>query len=332
MFEFAWLWCFLLLPLPWIYRRWLPPAKSRSAALQVSFMARLSALQPLSPAVQPPGRKWPYLIVWVLLVSAAARPQWLGDQLPTATTGRDMMLAVDLSGSMEFRDMRLDGEPVDRLTLVKHLLGEFIESRRGDRLGLILFGSQAFVQAPLTHDRHAIRVWLEESFIGLPGRQTAIGDAIGLAVKRLIEEPESSRVLVLLTDGANTAGNVSPLRAARLAAEHQIRIFTIGVGADPQSDEDSITDAWGLQYEPSIELDEGTLRQIAWLTGGEYFRTRTGTDLQAIYAQLDKLEPSLRAGIPDRSVTPLYPWPLALAWLLSLIFSVRVITRKSIHA
>src|SRR5690606_13924045 len=156
MFEFAWPLCFVLLPLPWLFRRLLPAASTRSAALQVSFMNRLQELQTLSPEIRSAGRKWPHVIVWVLLVIAAARPQWLGDPLPTASSGRDMMLAVDLSGSMEFRDMQLDGREVSRLTMVKELLAAFIAGRRGDRLGLVLFGSQAYVQAPLTHDRDAI--------------------------------------------------------------------------------------------------------------------------------------------------------------------------------
>lgn len=332
MFEFHWPWCFLLLPLPWLFRRWLPPAETRSAALQVGFMERLQALQPLAAQPGSPGRKWPHLVVWVLLVIAAARPQLLGDSLPTAVTGRDMMLALDLSGSMEFRDMQLDGEVVDRLTLVKHLLGEFVERRRGDRLGLILFGSQAYVQAPLTHDRQAIGEWLDESFIGLAGRETAIGDAIGLAIKRLLDEPAASRVLILITDGANTAGSVSPLRAARLAAEHGIRIFSIGVGADTQTPDSITSDLWGLQFDPSIELDEASLREIAHLTDGAYFRARNEADLQAIYQQLDTLEPALRAGLPDRQATPLYPWPLALALLLSLTLSGNMIRRSRQHA
>lgn len=228
--------------------------------------------------------------------------------------------------------MQLDGEAVDRLTLVKHLLGEFIERRRGDRLGLILFGSQAYVQAPLTHDRQAIGDWLEESFIGLPGRETAIGDAIGLAIKRLLDEPAASRVLILITDGANTAGTVSPLRAARLAAEQGIRIFTIGVGADTQAQDGVTASLWGLQFDPSIELDEGSLQEIALLTGGSYFRARSEADLQAIYAQLDQLEPALRDGLPDRQVTPLYPWPLALALLLSLSLSANMVRRSRSHA
>ncbi|MEJ6656647.1 MAG: VWA domain-containing protein [Pseudomonas sp.] len=332
MFEFHWPLCFLLLPLPWLYRRFLPAANTRSAALQVSFMDRLEALRPLSPQHSSPGRKWPYLVVWALLVSAAARPELLGETLPTPVTGRDMMLALDLSGSMEFQDMQLDGAEVNRLVLVKHLLGEFVDRRRGDRLGLILFGTQAYVQAPLTHDRQAVREWLEESFIGLAGRETAIGDAIGLAIKRLLDEPAASRVLILITDGANTAGSVTPLRAARLAAEHQIRIFTIGVGADTQAQDNTTASLWGLQFDPSIELDEGSLKEIALITDGAYFRARNEADLQAIYQRLDQLEPALRDGLPDRQTTPLYPWPLGLALVLSLILSGNIIRRSHRHA
>lgn len=331
MFEFHWPLCFLLLPLPWLYRLWLPPARPRSTALQVSFLDRLQALQGLSPeGPASSGRKWPYVLIWALLSCAAARPQWLGEPLPTATSGRDMMLAVDLSGSMEFRDMELNGLEVNRLTLVKELLGDFIEHRRGDRLGLILFGSQAYVQAPLTHDHQAIAAWLEESFIGLPGRETAIGDAIGLAIKRLQHEPAASRVLILLSDGANTAGSVSPLRAARLAAEHHIRIFTIGIGADtlPPSGTFSFL---GLESDPSIELDEDSLRQIAQLTGGEYYRARTAEDMLTIYQRLDQLEPALRPGLPDRHAIALYPWPLGLALLLSMGLSAAAVRGNRPH-
>ena len=331
MFEFHWPLCFLLLPLPWLYRRWLPPARARSAALQVSFIDRLQAVQGLSGQGRNSHRRWPHVLVWALLLCAAARPQWLGEPLPTATSGRDMMLAVDLSGSMEFRDMQLDGQEVNRLTLVKALLGDFIERRHGDRLGLILFGSQAYVQAPLTHDHQAVASWLEESFIGLPGRETAIGDAIGLAIKRLHPEAAASRVLLLISDGANTAGSVSPLRAAQLAAEHQIRIFTLGIGADTPAPTSAFSFT-GLQSDPSIELDEDSLQSIAELTGGEYFRARNAEDMLAIYKRLDQLEPALRPGLPDRHATPLYPWPLGLALLLSLGLSTRVVHRSRQHA
>lgn len=324
MFEFIWPLCFLLLPLPWLYRHYLPAAQPHSPALRVSFIERLQALQPLAPETHRLGHKWPHIMVWVLLLCAAARPQWLGEPLPTAISGRDMMLAVDLSGSMEFRDMQLDGREVDRLTLVKEILGDFIERRHGDRLGLVLFGSQAYVQAPLTHDRQAIAEWLDESFIGLPGRETAIGDAIGLSIKRLLNEPANSRILILISDGANTTGSLSPLRAAQLAAEYQIRIFSIGIGAD-SSPQESAFSFFGLRSDPSIELDESSLREIAQLTGGEYFRARNAVDMQAIYQRLDQLEPALRPGLPDRQAIALYHWPLGLALLLSLALSFSMV-------
>lgn len=321
MFEFAWPLTFLLLPLPWLLRRFLPPADNRAAALQVSFMPRLKAIQP-EPAV--PGRRrtpWVHVLVWLLLLSAAARPQLLGDPLPTEVTGRDMMLAIDLSGSMEFRDMQLEGEETDRLSLVKHVLGDFIERRHGDRLGLILFGSQAFVQAPLTHDRDSVRKWLEESFIGLAGRQTAIGDAIGLAIKRLEQQPAERRVLLLITDGASNAGRISPVQAARLAAERQIRIFTVGIGAEPITSQPDISQLYMAEIDPSVELDEATLKEIALLTGGEYFRAQDSQALEAINQQLDRLEPALQAGRTQRQALPLYPWPLGFALLISMVLT-----------
>lgn len=315
MLEFQWPLALLFLPLPWLVRRYAPPATNRCAALQVSFLERLERISAEGTEPAPQRLRWPFILLWLLLVCAAARPEWLGDPLPMNITGRDMMLAVDLSGSMEFRDLQLDGEEVDRLTVVKAILGDFIERRHGDRMGLILFASQAYVQAPLTHDRSSIRAFLNESFIGLAGRTTSIGDAIGLAIKRLEAEPAEHRVLLLITDGANNAGRISPLQAARLAAHQGIRIFTVGVGAD------SITANSGLfsrDLDPSVDLDEGTLQEIALLTGGEYFRARDEESFESIYQQLDLLEPALRNSGERRAVQPLYPWPLGIALLLSL--------------
>ena len=321
MFEFAWPLVFLLLPLPWVVRRFAPPAENRPAALQVAFLSRLKAVQPQE--ADPGSRRtpWVFLLIWLLLVSAAARPQLLGDPLPMEMTGRDMMLAVDLSGSMEYRDMQLDGDDTDRLSLVKHVMGQFIERRHGDRMGLILFGSQAFVQAPLTHDRASVRKWLEESFIGLAGRQTAIGDAIGLAIKRLEHQPAERRVLLLITDGANNAGRISAVQAARLAAERQIRIFTIGIGAETQGAQPNSSSLFFTERDPSVELDEGTLKEIALLTGGEYFRARNSESFEEINQQLDQLEPALREGRTLRQSFPLYQWPLGSALILSMVLT-----------
>lgn len=231
MFEFAWPWIFLLAPLPWLLRMWLPPADSGEAALQVSFLGELENLSGRRARLQlPPWRKQVYFaLLWLLLLSATARPEWVGEPLPLPASGRDLLIAVDVSGSMDYADMRWEDEEVSRLVLVKHLMGDFIEGRTGDRLGLILFGSQAYLQAPLTFDRQTVRTWLDEAVIGIAGKNTAIGDAIGLAVKRLRQRPAHSRVLVLITDGANNGGEIEPMIAARLAAEEGVTIYPSGL-------------------------------------------------------------------------------------------------------
>ncbi|MCY1284731.1 VWFA-related Acidobacterial domain protein [compost metagenome] len=320
MFEFAWPWIFLLAPLPWLLRLVLPPAPSGEAALKVSFLGELEALAGRRARSHLPGwrQQAPFALLWLMLLIAAARPQWVGEPLPIPASGRDLLLAVDVSGSMDYADMQWDGEDVSRLTLVKRLLGEFIEGRQGDRVGLILFGSQAYLQAPLTFDRHTVRTWLDEALIGIAGKNTAIGDAIGLALKRLRQRPAESRVLVLVTDGASNGGEIEPLTAARLAAEAGVRIYTIGIGADPQHAGSS--GLFGLN--PSFDLDEKTLQAIAEQTGGEYFRARDRDELQAIEATLDRLEPVEQAPTQARPAQALYAWPLALALLMSLLLAV----------
>ena len=326
MFEFAWPATLLLLPLPWILRWILPPAKTHAAALQVSFLARLTLLLNHAPLTRSTRLSWPFVLIWSLLIFAACRPQWLGEPLPIEVSGRDMMLAIDLSGSMEYRDMSLDNEQVDRLTLIKSLMGEFIEQRRGDRVGLILFGSEAYVQAPLSHDLSSISTWLNEAFVGLAGRQTAIGNALGLSIKRLSSEPAQSRVLILVTDGANNAGQLSPMQAARLAADQGIRIFTVGIGTDqPQ---ELPPGAFSREADPSIELDEGLLTDIALLTGGDYFRARDEQDFRTIYQRIATLEPALRSGRALRQSHPLYAWPLGLALLASFALAGRHVIRS----
>jgi Ca-activated chloride channel family protein len=208
------------------------------------------------------------------------------------------------------------GEEVSRLDVVKQVAGEFISRRAGDRVGLILFGSQAYVQSPLTFDRTTVRTLLDESVIGIAGKQTALGDAIGLAVKRMREAPGERAVLVLLTDGANTAGRVSPDQAATLAARAGLTIYTIGVGADRMR----VPSLFGDRVvNPSADLDEKTLRAIADTTGGTYFRATDREALTGVYEQLDAIESVKSAGRVSRPVTPLYPWPLAAAFLLSLV-------------
>ncbi|MBI6704543.1 vWA domain-containing protein [Pseudomonas viridiflava] len=321
MFEFVWPWAFALLPLPWLMRFVLPMADSGEAALKVSFLNELEGLSGRRAKANLPAwrQRSPFLLIWLFLLIAAARPQWLGEPLPVAASGRDLLVAVDVSGSMDYPDMQWQSDEVSRLVLVQHLLGDFLEGRQGDRVGLILFGSQAFVQAPLTFDRRTVRIWLDEAKIGIAGKNTAIGDAIGLALKRLRLRPANSRVLVLVTDGANNGGQIDPITAARLAANEGVRIYTIGIGSDP--DKSGIQGLLGLN--PSLDLDEPTLKDIASLSGGQYFRARDGEQLEKIRATLDSLEPVAQQPTQARPAQVLYQWPLSLALLMSVLLVIR---------
>jgi Ca-activated chloride channel family protein len=309
---------FLLLPLPWLSRRLLPSASvAGGGALFVPITASLgTATSKLSEGVRPrPLRWWGALLCWLLLVVAAARPEWLGEPIELPETGRNLLLAVDVSGSMETAD--LDPGNLSRLEVVKQVAGEFIQRREGDRLALILFGSQAYLQTPLTFDRTTVAILLDEAVIGIAGRETAIGDAIGMALKRL-QGREGEGVLILLTDGANTAGHVSPQKATELAAQQGLRIHTIGVGGAPRT----VRGLLGRQrYNPAASLDEETLQLIAQRTGGQYFRATDRESLQAIYQRLDALEPVTQGSRVVRPVSALYPWPLGLSLLLSLLLA-----------
>jgi Ca-activated chloride channel family protein len=310
----AWPWLLLLLPLPWLVRTWLSGAsRAGLQALKVPWFSLMTSS----------GSAWmkkPVLAVlaglaWALLLLAAARPQWVGEIETLPVTGRDLLLAVDISGSMDTQDMVLDRKSVNRLAVVKKVAGEFIQRRRGDRVGLVLFGSRAYLQTPLTFDTETTAILLDESEIGLAGRETAIGDAIGLAVKRLRDDAASERVLVLLTDGANTSGEVQPMQATEFAAREGMTIYTVGVGAD----EMMVQDFFGSRLvNPSADLDEDTLRAIAERTGGTYFRARDAEALAKIYEQLDELEPVESDQEAIRPVDELFFWPLAISFLLVL--------------
>jgi len=326
MFEFLWPLAFVLLPLPVLARYLLPRADaSRQAALRVPFIEDFQSLTASSTTVTR-NRLMVSLLVfcWLLLVTATARPQWVGDQVELPVSGRDLMLAVDLSGSMQIEDFEVNGQTVDRLTATKYVAGDFIRKRQGDRLGLILFGRQAYLQTPLTFDLKTINTLLMESVIGLAGKETAIGDAIGLAIKRLKDNHDSSRVLILLTDGANTAGEISPLKAAELAASHGLKIYTIGIGADEMIRQS----LFGRQrINPSQDLDEKTLTTIAESTGGLYFRARDTAELDRIYQQLNELEPVEVDKQTLRPVQSLYMWPLGLGLVVSMLMATLMINR-----
>jgi Ca-activated chloride channel family protein len=320
MIHFDWPWAFALLPLP-LLARLLPAAKNQQqAALRVPFIDDFRSIT--TQAIQNRTRRWPLLLAilaWLCLVTAAARPQWLGDPIELPTSGRDLMLAVDLSGSMATRDFEINGKIGNRLQATQVIAGDFIKRRVGDRIGLILFGEQAYLQTPLTFDRDTVRTLLDEAVIGLAGKATAIGDAIGLMVKRLHDDKNTKQVMILLTDGANTAGEVSPIKAAELAAKKGLKIYTIGIGAD----EMTVQTFFGRQrINPSADLDEKTLRAIAEKTGGKYFRARDTDQLQKIYALIDELEPIEQAHQVFRPVQALFFYPLGAAIALTAVLIV----------
>lgn len=331
MIQFEWLWAFALLPLPLLLRFLMPAAKSRQdSALRVPFIHDFENIG--SHTLKSKQSPWPLLLAtlaWLCLVLAAARPQWIGEPIELPTTGRDLMLAVDLSGSMDTADFKLNGRVVNRLQATQAIGGEFIQRRVGDRVGLILFGEQAYLQTPLTFDRETVRTLLYEAAIGLAGQATAIGDAIGLMVKRLNNVEDVKQVMILLTDGANTAGEVLPIKTAELAAEKGLKIYTIGIGAD----EMIVQSFFGnKRVNPSADLDEETLTAIAKNTGGQYFRARDSEELLKVYDLIDQLEPIEQEAELFRPMRALYMYPLgvgmALATLLILSLSLTSMRRQ----
>lgn len=315
---FAWPWLLLALPLPLLVRWLLPPhADRQAAALVVPYGNRLDAIAGRAGPARLRGVRWLAWLAWALLCVAAARPQQLGALVQPPQAGRDLMLAVDLSGSMGEDDMQLGGRTVDRLTAAKAVLADFLDRRVGDRIGLIVFGQRAYVLTPLTLDRDTVRPQLEDTEVGLAGRETALGDAIALATKRLHDQPGAQRVLILLTDGVNTAGVLDPAKATELARDAGVRIHAIAFGGNGAG-----LNIFGMPIRlPGGDdmTDEAGLRRIADTTGGRFFRARETEELASIYAEIDRLEPVQRPGEQVRPRIERYPWPLGAALGLGLL-------------
>lgn len=312
MLELAWPWLFALLPLPFIAAWLLPRARGWSGAMLHLPHLGLALPQQRDVSPVPFARRAFALLAWTLLVFALARPQWLGPAEDVARSGRDLLLAIDTSGSMSIEDMQLGGNPAPRFAAIQAIASDFVHRRAGDRVGLILFGTRAYLLVPLTFDLKTVGQQLMESTIGLAGRETAIGDAVGLAVKRLRDRPQDQRVLVLLTDGVNNSGELTPQKAIELAAANHVRIYTIGIGADSMR----VDSLFGSRLvNPSEDLDEAMLTKMAQTTGGRYFRARNSEELADIYREIDKLEPAADAKQSLRPVDELYWMPLAASLL-----------------
>lgn len=313
MLTFDFPWAFALLPLPLLVWWLLPPFRETTPALRVPFFEQLAAklnVTPSSGAVIPKSN-WAQKILaplcWILIVTALASPQWLEPPLVRTQSSRDLMLAIDISQSMEAHDFKgADGQAVDRLTAVKSVVRDFIDRRKGDRIGLIVFGQGAFPQSPLTLDHATVLLLLDEVRIGMAGPQTAIGDAIGVAVKMTEQSKASEKVLVLLTDGNDTASRVPPDAAAKIAAEHSVTIHTIGIG-DPRATGEN-------------RVDLKALASLSEQTGGRAFRGEDRQGLEQIYATIDAITPVKVQHTEFRPKIALFFWPLGAAAVLLVLY------------
>lgn len=313
MIEFVWPYLFLLIPLPWIIYKFLPESKvQKHVALTIPDLDDFHSFESLSH--KPKAKTGMLFLIWLLLVTAAARPQWIGEAIEIPQSGRDVMLAVDLSGSMQLQDFKINGKYTDRLSALKLIVSDFIERRKGDRIGLILFGSNAYLQAPLTFDIATVKQLLNESFIGLAGNETAIGDAIGLAIKQLRNSAQESRVLILLTDGKNNAGELTPEKASEIAVQEKLKIHTIAIGSKNLRNHS----VFGMaRINPGSEIDETSLKSIAKKTGGQYFRAYNTQELIQIYKHINQLERIEQKSHYYRPTEEIYYWPVLLALALT---------------
>ena len=317
MFELAMPWVLIALPLPWLIWFYVPRASVQlPAALKVPFFRAMAGIIDSEKFhIAKQTKITLFFLIWSFLLIALAGPRWVGEPQPLSREGYNIMLALDISGSMELNDMLLHGRPATRLTVVKRAAEQFVQDRVGDKIGLILFGTHAYLQTPLTYDRHSVLMRIEDATVGLAGNTTSIGDALGLAVKRLQNVPAVGRMIILLTDGVNNSGIVAPLKAAELAQTDGIKVYTIGLGAqsDPQS-------MGGLFYNPNAtaDLDEKTLEDVASMTGGRYFRATDSQSLHTIYKIINQMETISQEQATVRPQHDYYPWPLGIAFLIFL--------------
>lgn len=313
MIDFEWLWAFLLLPLPLLVY-FLAPKTQETHAIQLPSIPDTQ----MGETPNRNGQKLLLLGIWVLLVTATARPVWLGEPVEFYPEHRDMMLVVDLSYSMSKEDMLEDGDYIDRLSAVKNVVGDFVAKRKGDRLGLVLFADHAYLQTPLTLDRQAVKSQLDRTVLKLIGTSTAIGEGIGLATKTFIDSDAPQRVMVLLSDGSNTAGIIDPIEATKIAKEYGATIYTVGVGAGEMVVKDFLFER---VVNTAEDLDEKTLIQIADMTGGQYFRARNGDELATIYDTINALEPVSSASQTWRPKSEWFWLPLSVVLFLSLFLA-----------
>lgn len=315
MFELTAPWVLFVLPLPLVIWYMLPRTKMfLPAALKIPFFDAMLGIVDLERrAISAQSLLLMPALIWTALMIAMAGPRWVGEPRPIMREGYNIMMAMDLSGSMEMTDMLIQGRPASRLSVVKRAAEQFVQDRAGDRIGLILFGTRAYLQTPLTYDRHSVLMRLEDATVGLAGKTTSIGDAVGLAVKRLDSVPYQGRIIILLTDGANNSGVLEPLKAAELAKDDGIKIYTIGLGSE--TDPRALTSNFILSN-ASADLDEDTLQKMSKMTGGQYFRATDTETLHKIYKTINQLESVTQEQATVRPQIEYYAWFVGFALLL----------------
>jgi len=305
VFEFAQPWMFAILPLPLLIY-WLSPVyKESQDSIRVPFFQRLVEL-----TGQKPGQGAVILqrvlfqkvwmpLSWILLVLAIARPEWVGEPIEQTQSARDLMVAVDLSGSMDAKDFRdADGKIITRLAAVKTVLKEFAAEREHDRLGLIVFGDSPYLQVPFTGDHKTWMTLLDETEIAMAGQSTMFGDAIGLAIKLFENSKTENRTLIVLTDGNDTGSKVPPEEAAKVAEHKEVTIYTIAIG-DPET-----------LGEEALDID--VMKSVAEITGGGYYQALDRDQLQNAYEDIARLEPEEYETLSFRPRQSLFHYPLAI--------------------
>jgi len=290
MYQFLWPIVLLLLPLPWLVRKWMRAGQGEAAlsgALKVPFFNRLKKLNGGNISEQHFVSPVLWWLAWTFFVAAAARPVWIGEAQQVSKEARNIVLTLDVSGSMEEKDFDINGRPTTRLNIVKNLARDFIQKRTGDNVGLVIFGSEAYTYAPISPDTKTLEELLGEIGIGMAGNQTAMGDALALAIQTASAVPENARIVILMSDGVSNAGVVQMEEALRLAQQAKVKVYTIGIGSDPKT----LQGFFGfIQSSSGVDLDEATLQKVASDTGGQYFRAKSTQDLKKIYDTIDSLE------------------------------------------
>ena len=321
MFELATPLALIALPIPFLIWWLLPRAKKTcQSSLKIPFFDAVTNIE--STAEYRTGYHfWWFYLIWLLIILAASGPRWVGSPLPLKHEGHNIMLILDISGSMEIRDRIHNGRPTTRLEIVKKTAEKFVKNRHDAQMGLILFGTRAYLQTPLTTDRASILMRLDDATVGLAGKTTSIGDALGLAIKHMQHTPKKGRVIVLLTDGANNSGALLPLKAAALAKDNEIKVYTIGLSSQ--------TGTPVFRGIPTVgdDLDEGTLKTIASMTHAEYFHATDKRSLEKTYQRINQLETVTHESSTARPEKAFYPYPLAFALLCLMLWLLRAAFR-----